>query len=86
MNQLPLFETNQSEEEMRYTTFVEERNDKNTPTKLSLWMNVDRKLFIEMQPDSNESDYADYQCISLGLSDAKALLEELSNIIKQLES
>lgn len=67
---------------MTYMTFVE--NGKNDPSKLSLWINKDGNLFIEIEPDGNDDGYQ-YQCIELGLHDAREFLNEVSRIVKEIE-
>lgn len=74
------------EETMTYMTFVEEpEKPEDKTSKMSLWVNSRGRVFFEVQPDGNENDYYEYQCLSLSKDDVLKLISELQRLVSEYE-
>ena len=65
--------------EMNYRIFVEEKKER--PSKLSLWINTENELYIEICPDDPEADFYEFQCTTLNYSDAIMLRDTVADLV-----
>jgi len=70
-----------TDDDMHNLQFTQEGGD--NPATLSLWINKDNKLYIQMDENDYDNPYA-FQYIVLDLEDAKMLEKELARLAREM--
>lgn len=70
---------------MYYMTFVDTENKQEIRTRLSRYVNVEDKLYIEMCDDDNPEDLYRMQTTTLNKEDLVALIKELQRLLPDVK-